>query len=188
MIGSSLLHQILQENPGIKPSGMLQLLDKGINFLLKQNETETKDGMDIALCVYDPNSGTLEFSGAMRPMFLIRKEEKEELIFHEFKADKESIGGHVANDSKNFENHVIRLEKGDTIYFATDGFTDQFGGVRGKKLMTKKFKDLLQATVSDSMTDQEKKILRFWDEWSNGYEQVDDVLVLGLRIDEPYGS
>jgi hypothetical protein len=54
--------------------------------------------------------------------------------------------------------------------------------------MTKKFKDLLQATVSDSMTDQEKKILRFWDEWSNGYEQVDDVLVLGLRIDEPYGS
>lgn len=188
MIGSSLLHQILQENPGIKPSGMLQLLDKGINFLLKQNETETKDGMDIALCVYDPNSGTLEFSGAMRPMFLIRKEEQEGLLFHEFKADKESIGGHVANDSKNFENHVIRLEKGDTIYFATDGFTDQFGGVRGKKLMTKKFKDLLQATISDSMTDQEKKILRFWDEWSNGYEQVDDVLVLGLRIDEPYGS
>jgi ligand-binding sensor domain-containing protein/serine phosphatase RsbU (regulator of sigma subunit) len=183
MIGSSLLYQILQENPGIKPAGMLHLLDKGIKYLLKQNENETRDGMDIAICAYDSDKQTIEFSGAMRPLYLLRKEDNGGHSFQELKPEKESIGGLVTNNFKIFENHTINVQSGDSIYFSTDGFADQFGGKLGKKLMSKKFKELLVNTVSDSMNVQEQKIRDYWREWSDGYEQIDDVLVIGLRID-----
>jgi ligand-binding sensor domain-containing protein/serine phosphatase RsbU (regulator of sigma subunit) len=183
MIGSSLLNQIIQENPGIKPAGVLHLLDKGVQYSLKQNETDTKDGMDIALCVFDPEKQTMEFSGAMRPMYLVRKMGQNEFVLNEIKPDKESIGGHKTNDVKVFSNHAITLQEGDCIYFSTDGFPDQFGGEKGKKLMSRKFRELLLQDASSPMPKQEIQLRQFWENWSTGYDQVDDVLVVGLKFE-----
>lgn len=190
MIGSSLLNQIVQETQDLKPDNILNELHIGIREALKQSETDTRDGMDIALCHINRSKNQIEFAGALRPLLMYRgKEYKEKfapnhegVFMQEYKADKFPIGGLQSEDKREFTNHLIDFYKGDTIYLFTDGFADQFGGLKGKKLMTKKFKEILSTIQDKNMLDQFNFLDNFMNEWKSGYEQVDDILVVGIKF------
>lgn len=177
MIGNDLLNHIILEKSITNPGEILSELNRGIKKALKQSETaESKDGMDIALCAFDINNNKLEFSGAQRPLYLIRNKQ-----LTEYKPDKTSIGGNTADDYQ-FKNYSIDLIKDDIIYIFTDGYADQFGGETGKKFMTRKFKELLLNICTQSMKEQKEKVSSTFDWWKKDYEQVDDILVMGVKI------
>lgn len=155
-----------------------------------------KDGMDIALCkIYkEGESVQLYYTGANNPLWIIKdssrlsEEEKEhrgtiiegEKALVEIKADKQPVG--LSDHSSAFTEHMIPLSKGDTIYIFSDGYADQFGGPKSKKLMYKPFKKLLLEHVSSSMDDQKEILKSFINEWRGDNEQVDDICIIGVRV------
>ena len=177
MAGSSLLNEIVNEK-NISSSGqILNHLRERLMQTLQQTgaDGESKDGMDIALCVLDGNN--LEFSGANNPLYLIRNKE-----LQEYKSDKQPIGVHVGNE-KPFASHKIELRKGDIFYIFSDGYADQFGGPGGKKFMSKRFKELL-LNVSQYPVNQQKTMLdSAIEDWKQGGNQVDDILVIGINFE-----
>ncbi len=167
------------------PGKILNELNKGIKSALRQSEdaTSTRDGMDLSLCAIPAfiNGATetqIKYAGANRPLWIIKKDAKE---IEEIKATKCAIGGYTP-DTQEFDEHSINLKKGDTFYLFTDGFADQFGGPNRKKLMTKKFKDILISVQNLSMAEQQKHLDTFIEEWRGDTEQVDDILVIGARV------
>lgn len=161
------------------PAEMLEEVNNNIRLTLKQNDLNSaKDGMDIALfkAKYGTNNDiVITYSGANRPCYRIKKEG----ILDEIKANKVSIGGHTPINQK-FDAHEILLEKGDSVYFFTDGYADQFGSGKNKKLTTKRFKELLVTLHGKTASEQKNMLLTFFENWMLGYEQIDDVLVFGL--------
>ncbi|MFN5983789.1 MAG: tetratricopeptide repeat protein [Fluviicola sp.] len=138
--------------------------------------TKSKDGMDAAIISLNPEKTALYYSGANRPMYIIRNNE---LI--EFKPDKLSIGGNHLKEF-HFDQQTFLIEKGDCVYLFSDGYADQFGGENGKKFMTKQLKELLLSIHKKPMTEQEKLIQSAFEKWKSSYAQVDDVLVVGIKI------
>lgn len=182
MIGYSLLNQIIIENDIQKPSQILSLLHKGVKEALKQENEglRNSDGMDIALCSIDMEQRIAEFSGAKRPLYLIRNNE-----ISEIKGTKYSIGGvgEGLNESeRQFENHVIELQQGDQLYLTSDGFADQFGGPEDKKLMVKSFKSILTNISVLTCGEQKKALKNILENWKGNTHQTDDILVIGLKI------
>jgi serine phosphatase RsbU (regulator of sigma subunit)/Tfp pilus assembly protein PilF len=178
MIGIDQLNHAVQEKQFTQPSLILSSLNKGIRRALKQGEQDStsRDGMDIALCSFDFESGVLEYAGANRPLFLIRNGELKEV-----KPTKAAIGGWT-EDGLEFENNSLHIQKGDTVYIFTDGYADQMGGDKGKKIMIKKFREILLSIQHLSMEKQEAELERIFSEWKGNREQVDDVLVIGIRV------
>ncbi|MES2287849.1 MAG: two-component regulator propeller domain-containing protein [Bacteroidota bacterium] len=178
MIGSEKLHDAVQQSK--IPGEILMLINKGIKTTLhqSQNDNSTRDGMDIAFCTLDLQNNKVLYSGANRPFLLIRKDSSE---IEEIKATKNAIGGFTENEQP-FETHEIQLKPGDTFYIFTDGYADQFGGEKGKKFTTKKFKKLLIDIQNKSMQEQETLLSNVMDAWSLNTEQVDDILIIGIRI------
>ncbi len=194
LISSEKLHDAVQQSK--IPGEILMLLNKGIKSTLHQSESDesTRDGMDIALVSLklkvessesvENNSKLithnfeLKYAGANRPVWIIRKGQTE---IEEIKATKSAIGGFTEND-QHFETHEIQLKQGDTFYIFTDGFTDQFGGEKGKKFSTKKFKQLLLEIQNKSMQEQKKHLVDVNNAWSLNRDQVDDILVIGVKI------
>jgi serine phosphatase RsbU (regulator of sigma subunit) len=177
MIGHALLKQIVAEKKITDPSQILHRLNEGVIEALKQSENNTHDGMDIALCSFDMKNRKLVFAGANRPLWLIRRGELQTVA-----SDKLPIGGLQIDRSRPFTNNVLDLEAGDAIYIFSDGFADQFGGEMGKKLMTKKFKEILLSIYTRPMAEQGTYLCDFIKNWMGPYEQVDDLLVIGIRI------
>ncbi len=177
MIGSSLLNQIINEKNIIEPAPILDQLNAGIIHALKQKENESSYGMDISICTFDFNKNELLFAGANRPLWLIRNNE-----LHFYKSNKFPIGGLQVVSDEKFTQHVIPLQKNDAIYIFSDGYADQFGGVRGKKLMTRRFRETLLAIQNQTMEEQEKYLKEYFQNWKGNNEQVDDVLVIGIRV------
>ena len=177
MIGNALLKQIIVEKNITDPAEILHRLNEGVIEALKQAENNTHDGMDIALCSFDLQHNKLIFAGANRPLWLIRRGELET-----FASDKFPIGGLQIERSRPFTNRTIDLLQGDTIYIFSDGYADQFGGDAGKKLMTKKFKEILLSIQDQPMAAQGDYLMQFIKEWMGPHEQVDDLLVIGIRI------
>ncbi len=177
VIGSEKLTEALQQTHS--PGNLLQLASRGLKKTLRQNKEEdsTRDGMDIALCYFDNTRRILEYSGANRPLWIIRKLDT---TLTEFKATKTALGG-LTDDNQEFETHRIQLSAGDTIYLSSDGFADQFGA-RDKKLMTKKFRELLLSIQEKAMEEQGKVLEAFHQEWKGTLEQTDDILVIGIRV------
>jgi ligand-binding sensor domain-containing protein/serine phosphatase RsbU (regulator of sigma subunit) len=190
MIGSSLLNQIVQETNDFSPSTILEQLHIGIREALKQQETETRDGMDIALCHINRKKQQIEYAGALRSLLMYRGKtyiekfapDHQGLLVQEIKADKHPIGGLQNEARRQFTNHTIQYYPGDTMYLFTDGFADQFGGPKGKKLMSKKFKEILSSFQDKNMLEQYKHLEKFLKDWKEGYDQVDDILVVGVRF------
>jgi ligand-binding sensor domain-containing protein/serine phosphatase RsbU (regulator of sigma subunit) len=190
MIGSSLLNQIVQENNDFRPSNTLEQLHTGIREALKQQETEARDGMDIALCHINRKKQQIEFAGALRSLLVYRGNTYKEkfapehagIFVQEIQADKHPIGGLQSEAKRQFTNHTIPYYPGDTIYLFTDGFADQFGGPKGKKLMSKNFKEILSSVQDKNMLEQYNHLDNFLKEWKDGYDQVDDILVVGIRF------
>lgn len=177
MIGMEKLNEAVQA--GIEfPSAILSHLNRKVKATLRQKgqDAASKDGMDIALCRFDLQNRRLYFSGAQRPLWLIRKGE-----LLDYKSTKVSIGG-TTPDEQVFEEHRIELQPGDSVYIFSDGFADQFGGNKGKKIMTKNFKELLLSIQHLPFLEQEQELEKKFREWQGNFEQVDDVLVIGIRI------
>lgn len=179
MIGSSLLNEIVTKKGPHDAASVLKKLHQGVRKSLKQDRDsyESKDGMDLALSIYDTTHHTLQYSGAKRPLFVYRNGE-----FEEIKADKQSIGGLEMEDHYTFTNHNFELKKGDTFYMFTDGYVDQFGGDKEKKYSTKRLKDTLTSIQSLSLKQQGIELDTIIENWKNGIEQIDDILVIGIRF------
>lgn len=194
MIGVDKLNQAVA-NKLTDPSEILSFVNAEVKNTLKQNEGTqiSRDGMDIALVSFEfgergsenssslltPNSQLptkLKYAGANRPLWLIRNGN---LI--EYKATKSAIGGFTATEQK-FATHEIPLDKNDAIYIFTDGYADQFGGGKGKKMMTKNLKNLLLSIQHLPILEQENYLENKFQEWKGEFEQVDDVLVIGIKI------
>jgi ligand-binding sensor domain-containing protein/serine phosphatase RsbU (regulator of sigma subunit) len=186
MVGSERLSDAVQQTSDT--TEILSLLNKGVKTSLKQSDKDesTRDGMDIALCCIDLRNSVVKYTGANRPIWLIRKNSlpagTDPLIsLEEIKPTKAAIGG-LTPDGQHFASHEIQLSAGDTFYICTDGYADQFSGHNGKKLMTKKLKEILVSIQHLTMQEQEIYLENFVEKWRSGVEQVDDILVIGIRI------
>lgn len=178
MLGVAFLNEIVSKTDDIQAHEILNQLRAHVITSLHQTgaEGENKDGMDIALCVYDLKNMKLEFAGANNPLYLIRDGE---LIT--YKADKMPIGIHQLKD-QSFTLNEIDLKKGDIMYTFSDGYADQFGGPKGKKFMSKKMKEMFLEIHKNDMETQKQIIKDRLYKWMENTEQVDDVIVMGVRV------
>ena len=179
IVGHNLLDRVVGEQKITRPAQILDELNKSISDTLRQTDLEdntVRDGMDIAICSFNKKNGILEFAGAYNPLWLIRKGE---LI--EVKANKFPIGNSKSGENNKFTNHEIILEKGDTIYIFSDGYSDQFGGPSGKKFKSSALKQLLINSQQLNMADQRELLNNSIEAWRGQHEQVDDILVIGTR-------
>lgn len=179
LLGVSFLKEIVDKISDVKANIILDMLRESVINALNQaggeNEGQTKDGMDMALCVLDFNIQELQFAGANNPLYLIRNGE-----VIETKADKMPIG--VYDYKHPFTNNILKLEKNDSFYIFSDGYADQFGGPKGKKFMYKKLKELLISIQDKTMQEQHKILDKTIEEWKGSLFQVDDQLIIGLKI------
>lgn len=178
MVGINMLQQFCGTEKLHPPAIILKNLNNEVKNALKQNTEQNKqrDGMDLALINLDLEKNKLQYSGANRPLYLIKNNELTEL-----KPTKYAIGG-FTKYNQEFEEIEIQLEKGDMIVMTTDGYADQFGGESGKKLMTKKLKALLLEIASLNCNEQYEKIRKAFNEWKGEFDQVDDVCIIGITI------
>ncbi|MFY9308974.1 MAG: tetratricopeptide repeat protein [Bacteroidia bacterium] len=184
MIGNTLLHQVVNENGVTSVSEILRQLNIGIYNALRQgtNRALSKDGMDIALCCIDYKTKELHFSGAQQPLYIVNDNE---LIV--VNGDRNSVGGgyRLMNSDPmktNYASHTFSLINNMTIYFFTDGYLDQFGGEHRKKLGLQEFKNLLLRNRHLSMQAQKSALIAAHDAWKGNNAQIDDILVMGIRI------
>jgi len=200
MLGMAFLDQIVSNDPSINAAEVLNQMRQNVMSSLKQGEKgKSRDGMDMALSIIDWENNILEFAGANNPLYIISKDtkknnsvlKKEEIILpkvignngynlFEIKPDKMPIGYYIKTD--DFTNHEIKIVKGDIIFMFSDGYADQFGGEDGKKFKYKKFKQLLLSNADLPIEQQQLIIDNTFEEWKKGYEQLDDIIVVGIKL------
>ena len=175
LIGNDLLNQVAN-NPELDSTGKLltAMHNKLKKYFLKEDGANVNDGMDMALCAIKQDN-VLEFSGAKRPLYLVRNKE-----IHIYKGDRFSIGESV--EDVEFKTREINLEKGDMIYIFSDGYQDQFGGENEKKFMVKQLRKLLIDISHEPVQKQKIILLDVLHKWKGKHEQVDDILIWGVRI------
>lgn len=178
IIANSILKEVIVKKGIEEPSEILYALDEELFAALNKQNTRgvSNDGMDVALGVFDFESNTLSYSGAFRPMLLVRNNE-----IIEFDGNRYPIGMY-GDVQKKFVSKQIKLQEDDTFYFFTDGYCDQFGGEQKKKFNRKRFKELLLSAQSMEMDEQESFLQYALLNWRQNEPQVDDVLVMGIRI------
>jgi len=196
VIGLKSLTQAVQDKALSKPADILQFLDMAVNDTLRQSYDPgaVKDGMDLALCNINYKTLTLQYAGAFNPLVLVRKNiantyqvtNTRETFYGndmlEIKSDKCPIGSNQDGVADTFTNHTIKLQKDDCIFIYTDGYADQFGGPKGKKFKYNKLKDVLIENAHLSMDEQYNALDKSFNAWKGKQEQVDDVLVIGVKI------
>ena len=178
MLGVSFLNEIVNRHEVTSAEVILNSLRADIKKTLGQEgkEGEAKDGMDIALCIVDSEKMKMQYAGAYNPMYLYRNNE-----LMEVKGDRMPIGIHI-KEKESFTNNKIDLQKGDVFYIFSDGYQDQFGGEDGQKFKTKNFKQFLLEIHQKPMVEQREILDTRIDEWRGKWEQVDDIIILGVRI------
>jgi serine phosphatase RsbU (regulator of sigma subunit) len=177
VVGMNLLNEIVNHRDIFHPSEILKELNAGVVSSLQQKQTETNDGMDIALLKISTDKKSVEYAAANRGLIQFTNGE-----LKEYKPSKYPIGGFNSMMEKSFETLKIEVKEGDMIYLSTDGYADQFGSDKNKKITTKKFKMLLESVSSKSLSEQENHLRDFINDWKRGYEQTDDILVVGIRF------
>lgn len=179
IVGNNLLTEAVKVSGKIKPSEILDELNKNLTIYLHQKNDNTgiKDGMDISLCAIDKIANTLSFAGAYNHLYMVRNGE-----LHVFNADKKAIGTWTDKNYIHYNQHNISLQKGDVFYILSDGFVDQFGGPKGKKFKTSQIRDFLLTIYFEDFQKQEHLLNKKFEEWRGNLEQVDDVLVIGFKV------
>ncbi len=166
--------------PEINSTGeALDFIDHEI-FTLLNSEFRTehiRDGMDISLCALNLNTNKLYFSGAKIPLYLIRKGE-----LHIYKGDRKSIGYVDDDQGFHYTTEAIQLEEGDRVYSFSDGIVDQFGGDKGKKFLAKRLQNLLLEIYELPMDEQKQRLSDVVNKWKENYEQIDDMLLIGIAV------
>jgi len=179
VIGYNLLNQAVKLQHILNPAEILSFLDNGVTEILRQtnNESGVKDGMDITVCVFEEGSTTVEIAGAYNPAYVVSNGELSEI-----KADKLPIGVNVDGKVDNYTCHTLNLKKGDMVYLFSDGYADQFGGPLGKKFKYKSLREMLVSYSNLNTIEQKEKYTARFNDWKGSLEQVDDVLLIGIRI------
>ncbi len=178
LLGSNGLNSALKEGKLSQPAAMLDYLNKSIFDSLNKSDitNEVRDGMDVALCTIDHDTLELEYSGANNPLYIVRNGE-----FLITKANKIAIGSFAPGEA-HFDNHKVQLQKGDAVYIFSDGYPDQFGGPRGRKLMYNRFREYLLEICNDPIENQGELLNERLMAWQGKMDQIDDILVIGLKI------
>lgn len=177
MIGISLLNQVVVQNNILNPCEIIKEIDKAVIKILKPEEGGTHDGMEMAICAIDLGKKTLLYSGAKRPLYMVRDNQ-----LYEKSPSKFSVGGAKTEKEKEFSVTEIALKPDDSFYIFSDGYVDQFGGKKNKRFTSRRFKDLLVAVGNLKINEQEKNIASTILSWQDNYAQTDDILVMGLKI------
>jgi len=178
LIGYFLLNDIVRSRKITEPGKILDLLDEGVTTTLRQDEdSTTKDGMDIALCKINLQAGEVEYAGAHRPLYLMKGG-----VMEEIKGNKFPIGGGIFKNQTNFTNTKVELKKGDSIYFSSDGFPDQFGGPEGRKFGPKRVREIIERVHAKPMKDAMGTFDHEWESWRGDHKQTDDVLLIGIKF------
>ena len=181
IVGHNILKQSLATLQTISPALILDKINVELSDTLHngKEDVHTRDGMDVAIITIDFKNKELEYAGAFNPLYLVR-----DGVLQQFKADKFPVGFFLDEQHKKFTNHKIPLQTGDAIYIFSDGYSDQFGGPKGKKFMVKNFDQLIVRIHSFPVEEQKQLLDRNIEEWKNGiHEQVDDILIIGIKID-----
>jgi ligand-binding sensor domain-containing protein/serine phosphatase RsbU (regulator of sigma subunit) len=178
MIGSTLLQDIVSRQHVSKPSEILTLLDKQIFATLNQNIElgVSNDGMDMVVCEFNLKKRHIRFASAMRPVIIVIGGES----FY-IKGNRSAVGGESVME-KYFDDQEYYLNEGDTIYLFSDGLPDQFGGADGKKLKIARLKRIIEQVSDKPMSEQKEIITKFFNDWRGTYEQVDDILLIGVKV------
>jgi serine phosphatase RsbU (regulator of sigma subunit)/tetratricopeptide (TPR) repeat protein len=196
MLGITMFNDLISDRCFDAPGAILdRLREKVKEMLAQQGQTdEQKDGMDLAIAVYNKSTREIHFSGANNPLYIIRKkrqpEQKELEAFasvengdfrlFELKGDKQPIGTHW--EENPFRTTSVKLMKEDAFYMFSDGYIDQFGGVDRKKFKSMNFKKLLLSVQQESMDKQRDTLDQTFDQWRGPHEQLDDIIVLGVKV------
>ncbi|HEX2920080.1 MAG TPA: SpoIIE family protein phosphatase [Bacteroidales bacterium] len=179
IVGFNQLNHAVNVKNARKAGEILDALNEGVITTLNENKAESsiKDGMDMALCVFDIENGVAQFAGANNPLILVRNNE----IF-KYKGDRFPIGVFEGVKQQKFQNNEIPLKKGDCFYLFSDGYEDQFGGEDNKKFMSRRFEALLLEISPLPPAQQKEVLIERLSSWMGSNEQVDDILVIGIRI------
>lgn len=179
IIGYTQLNEIMSEGKYDEPGSILKELDRRVRLALNQNSANgknSKDGMELGIIAIDHKAQRIEYAGAMRPLFFIKQNELKII-----KGDKFAIGG-VSRRKKVFVTHKIHIEENDCYYVFSDGYPDQFGGPRGKKFMAKNVASMLIKIGHLHMKEQEQVVKDAFFNWMGEEDQIDDILIAGLRF------
>jgi PAS domain S-box-containing protein len=179
LIGYFLLNDIVRSRKITDPGKILDLLDEGVTQTLRQDQDDsaTKDGMDIALCRINTESRTVEYAGAHRPLYIMKKG-----VMDEIKGNKFPIGGGIFKNQTNFTTTRLELDKGDSFYFSSDGFPDQFGGPEERKFGPKRTRDIIERVHKGTMNEAAQVFDTEWEEWRGDTKQTDDMLLIGIKF------
>lgn len=179
MIGNNLLNEIVNTNKVTVPGEILSRLNTGIRKLMKQDVKGAKgqDGMDVSICSVDPKKRMIQFAGANQNMIFFH-EKKLELV----KGDRKGIGGYQAEADRKYTNHQFKYKAGDTLYMCTDGYADQFGGRKEKRMQTKNLIKIIQSTLSLGLRQQEDLLIDWLEKWKGKVKQTDDILLIGIGL------
>jgi serine phosphatase RsbU (regulator of sigma subunit) len=194
ILGMTLLNEQVSKSQFDHAGELLDRLRKKVKETLKQKgkDMEQKEGMDMALAIINNDTLELQFAGAYNPLYIIRKKnshgkacsdlialESEEYHLLEIKADRQPIG--IYSEEKNFTTNYFQVHKSDTLYIFSDGYIDQLGGPREKKFLSRKFKETLLQIQDNSMVIQKTILNKTLEDWQGNLEQIDDILVFGIR-------
>ncbi|MDA9312093.1 SpoIIE family protein phosphatase [Vicingaceae bacterium] len=179
IVGYNQLKQAIITTNGGSPAEILDHLNIGVSETLHQKDenSTSKDGMDVAICSLNHKTKELQYAGAFNPLYLLRDGN-----IVQTKGDKFPIGSFLDGATPNFTNHKLQLLEGDILYIFSDGYADQFGGPRGKKMMYKKFRDTLIANSKKDLSVQKELLRDYLYDWMGEEEQVDDILVVGVKV------
>jgi serine phosphatase RsbU (regulator of sigma subunit) len=179
MMSYNLLDNIVEQKKIYTPGRILDELHNGVRKTLRQKETSNRDGMDMALCSYDPDKNLLEYAGAKNPLIYMKGGK----IFR-LKGNIKPIGGviHDKSEESKFINNVIEITEPTTVYIFSDGFADQIGEETGRKLMTKFFRNLLAEIHHKNINEQKDILELFLRKWQGSTDQVDDITVIGFKL------
>ncbi|MDA3954345.1 MAG: SpoIIE family protein phosphatase [Bacteroidales bacterium] len=184
IVGNNQLNYAIDVKKARVASEILDHLNQGVVDTLREKGTENnimsmvKDGMDLALCVIDYKNMKLQFAGANNPLCLVRDNE-----IIQIKGNRMAIGGNYDVELPKFTNHEMDLKKGDVLYTFSDGYPDQFGGDDGRKFMLKKFRELLLKIHKNPIEEQEQILEDILEKWRGKEEQIDDIIVIGVKIE-----
>lgn len=179
IVNYNLLNKAVLEQNLNNPAEVLNYVNSQLTVALHQTyqESSVRDGMDISLCVINTKTLQMEYAGANNPIYIVNEEGLLQL-----NANKFPVGAFIEEKIEYFTSQTVQLKKGDFIYLFSDGYADQFGGEKGKKFKYQQLKDLILNNKYLPMQEQKNVLEKKFNEWKCHYEQVDDVLIIGIKL------
>jgi serine phosphatase RsbU (regulator of sigma subunit) len=177
LIANNALNKVILEKEIVEPAKILDAIDQIMISSFSNAETTVRDGMDMGICAWNTKTNELQFSGAYHSLFV-----NNDSGLTEVKGNRESIGYSIFENKEPFTNHKISVKPGSTVYLSSDGFPDQFGGEKGKKLKWSGFRKLLVEQSGKLINSQKESLSNSFEVWRGDLEQLDDVCVLGVKF------